>query len=56
MLSAVWNKLGARVVPKPSIPVPRCFDKSGSGLRECARGRIHFECKFGAFTPEDAKR
>ena len=34
MLGAVWNKLGARVVPKPSIPVPRCFHKSGKVVLE----------------------
>ena len=34
MLGGVWNKLGARVVPKPSIPVPRCFYKSGKVVLE----------------------
>ena len=29
ILGAVWNKLGARVVPKPSITMPRCICKSG---------------------------
>ena len=34
MLGAVWNKLGARVVPKPSITMPRCFYKSGRVVLE----------------------
>ena len=34
MLGADWNKLGARVVPKPSITMPRCFYKSGRVVLE----------------------
>ena len=42
ILGAVWSKLGAQVVPKPSIPVPRCFYKSGKVVLESmtAKGLI----------------